>query len=249
MFSPANTKLKKLYKFDSLKPWLRNKRKVFSFDLLSGHSCPFALECFAKVVKTPDGKRIQDGPQARFRCYSASQEVIYANAYNKRKTNMESVRKLTAAQVCKLLMSEAPGNMGVCRIHAAGDFVNQQYFRGWMRFAENCPDVLFYAYTKCLPYWVNCREYIPQNVILTASRGGRKDDMIETHGLRSAVVVYSQNEANSLGLEIDRDDSHASDPNHRESDFALEIHGPQQAGSEAMAAWQKIKTAKKKGPG
>jgi len=241
VFSPANTKLKKLYNFKSLDPWLKNKRKVYSFDLLSGHSCPFAKECHSKVVETPEGLRVQDGLDTLFRCYSASQEAIYRNAYNKRKANMEGVRSLTRAQVCRMLIDNKPKNMGVCRIHAAGDFVNPTYFRGWMSFAEKTPDVLFYAYTKCLPYWVNNRELIPNNVILTASRGGRKDDMIDAHELRSVKVVFSEQEANDLGLEIDQDDSHACNPNKRNSDFALLIHGIQPKGSKSAEALSTLK--------
>ena len=245
-FSPANTKLKKLYKFDALKPYLANKRKVYSFDMLSGWSCPFAADCFSKAVDTPDGRRIQDGPHTKFRCYSASQEAQYPDTYNKRHENMTDVRGKTKAQLVRLLLDVAPANMGVCRIHSAGDFINQEYFRAWMHFARKMHTVLFYAYTKCLPYWVHNQNIIPDNVILTASRGGRRDDMIDTHGLRSAVVVYSPQEAESLGLEIDRDDSHASDPNHRNRDFALELHGSQPAGSDAAKAWHKIKTARRK---
>jgi hypothetical protein len=241
MFSPANTKLKKLYNFKDLKPWLKDKRKVYSFDLISGHSCPFAKECYSKVVETPEGLRVQDGIHTLFRCYSASQEAIYRNAYNKRKANMESVRNLTRDKVCRLLMDNKPKNMGVCRIHAAGDFISPTYFRGWMSFAEKTPDVLFYAYTKCLPYWVNNRFSIPDNVILTASRGGRKDDMIEPNNLRSVKVVFSEQEANDLGLEIDQDDSHACNPNKRNDDFALLIHGIQPKGSEAATALQAVK--------
>ena len=40
-----------------------------SLSLLSGHSCPFALDCLAKVdLKT---FKIIDGKDAEFRCFSA----------------------------------------------------------------------------------------------------------------------------------------------------------------------------------
>jgi hypothetical protein len=39
----------------------------------------------------------------------------------------------------------------------------------------------------------------------TASRGGRDDHLIEEHSLRSARVVYSEAEADALGLEIDHE--------------------------------------------
>ena len=241
MFSPANTKLKKLYNFKALNPWLTSKRKVYSFDLLSGHSCPYAKDCHSKVMETENGLRIVDGKHTQFRCYSASQEAIYRNAYNKRKGNMDSVRGLSKSKVCNMLLDNTPKNMGVCRIHAAGDFLSPEYFRGWMSYAAKMPDVLFYAYTKCLPYWVNNQEAIPGNVILTASRGGRKDDMIDTHDLRSVEVVFSEKEAKEKGLEIDQDDSHACDPTKRHKSFALLIHGIQPKGSKAGVALQALK--------
>lgn len=54
---------------------------------------------------------------------------------------------------------------------------------------------------------------------------------------RYSKVVYSQAEANALGLEIDHDDSHC----FADGPFALLIHGMQPAGSNAMAAVQAIK--------
>jgi len=88
-FSNANTKLKKLERF------LDKGKKVYSFDLLSGHSCPFAKDCLSKAVETVDGKRsIKDGPDTLFRCYAASQEVEYTNVYKLRKANFDTIADL-----------------------------------------------------------------------------------------------------------------------------------------------------------
>lgn len=241
MFSPANSKLKKLYKYAPLSPYLTGHRKVYSFDTLAGHACPGALKCKAKAIETDTGRKLVDGPEQQFRCYAASQEVRLTNVYDKHKRNFEAVKRLTTAQLRTLLCTIVPENMGVCRIHSSGDFFNKSYFKGWMEFAALHPDTIFYAYTKSLPYWVEYRSDIPTNMILTASYGGKWDHLILEHGLRSAIVVHDQAEADSMGLEIDRDDSHASDPSRRDSDFALEIHGSQRAGTEAAIAWEKIR--------
>ena len=59
--------------------------------------------------------------------------------------------------------------------------------------------------------------------------------------LRSTKVVFSEAEAEMLGLEIDHDDSHAARPSLRDQDFALLVHGTQPKGSEAATGTKSIK--------
>ena len=244
-FSPANAKLRKLYNNRLMNRWMKNGRKVYSFDLLSGHSCPFAKDCLAKVVIQDDGsKKLVDGPDTEYRCFSASQEVVFPGVYNARSKNFEALRGKTKEQIFSILESELPKDAGVIRIHVAGDFFNAEYFKAWVGLAILNPEILFYAYTKSLPYWVNNRDLIPENMILTASRGGRMDHLIEEDNLRSVKVVFSQYQARKLRLQIDHDDSHAAIPAKAGKDFALLIHGQQKAGSEASKA---ISVLRKKG--
>ena len=61
-FSNANAKIEALKNDAELAEYLTDKRKVYSLDLLSGYSCPFAEACLSKAVVQPNGKRkIQDG--------------------------------------------------------------------------------------------------------------------------------------------------------------------------------------------
>lgn len=241
-FSPANAKLVKLYKNRYLKKWLTNNRKIYSFDLLSGHSCPFAKDCLAKVVLQDDGKKkLVDGPDTEFRCFSASQEVIFPGVYNSRSGNFDLLRKKTTEEMYALIAAHMPKDAGIVRIHVAGDFFNEAYFKAWVGLAILNPEILFYAYTKSLPYWVNNLELIPENMVLTASRGGRMDYMIEAYKLRSVKVVFSQYQARQLRVPIDHDDSHAAIPAKSGKDFALLIHGVQKAGSAAGKAMSKLR--------
>jgi hypothetical protein len=114
-----------------------------------------------------------------------------------------------------------PANLGICRIHVAGDFFNQDYFRAWHLVAEWHPDRLFYAYTKSLSWWVEDRDSLPENFVLTASRGGRQDHLIDQHNLRESKVVFSEAEAEALGYEIDHTDELAAIPEIRDESFAL----------------------------
>ena len=248
-FSKANAKLDQLHDVDELQYWLQDRRKVYSFDLISGWSCPQAKDCLSKVhVINADGKKkLIDGKDCKFRCFSASQEATFPNVYKKRKANFDILRiGQSSYEIASGIADVMPANLGICRIHVAGDFFNQRYFRAWHLVAEWYPDRLFYAYTKSLNFWVEDREHLPKNMVLTASRGGRLDHMIDEHNLRESVVVYSEQQADDLGLVIDHDDSHAAIPSQRNNSFALLIHGQQPKGSKASEAIKELKKNKVK---
>jgi hypothetical protein len=246
-FSNANAKTEALKKVPELAEYLKDKRKIYSLDLLSGYSCPYAKACLSKAVVQSDGRRkIKDGVHNEFRCFSASQEVQYTNVFNSRKHNFDLLRQSNNMDL--LLMDSLPKNAGIVRIHVAGDFFNSDYMWAWWLTASENPNILFYAYTKSLRYWYDVVLQMPilDNFILTASYGGRDDhliDMTEDIGekLRSAKVVFSEAEAEKLGLEIDHDDSHAARPSLRNQDFALLVHGTQPKGSEAAKALKELK--------
>jgi hypothetical protein len=244
-FSNANAKIERLENVESLRPYLGNSKEIYSFDLLSGHSCPFANDCLSKAIQALDGNRtIQDGKNTKFRCFSASQEVQYTNVYNLRSNNFEALRGLKTVEGIAYAIEDAlPDNAGIVRIHVAGDFFNIAYFKAWLQVIANNPDTLFYAYTKSVPYWIQLRDEIEalSNLVLTASRGGKYDRFIDEFKLREAIVVFSESEAFELGLEIDHDDSHAADPSRRHQSFSLLIHGTQPKGSDAAAALTALK--------
>ena len=248
-FSDANNKLKALYDVPELQVWL-DGRQVYSLDLISGWSCPFAKECLSKVYETGNltksgnpQVKLRDGKDTLFRCFSASQEALLPNVYRRRKHNYDSLRGLHLNDMIHRLNTDLPEDTGILRWHVGGDFFNSDYFFAAINVAMMNPDKLFYAYTKSLRYWLKYREYTEQihNFVLTASRGGRDDHLIGQEFLRESVVVFSEAEAAEKGLEIDHDDSHAAVPSWRVNDFALLIHGVQPAGSEAARALSALK--------
>lgn len=241
-FSEANAKIEALSNVQELSEnYLDAGRKVYSFDLLSGFSCPFANECLSRAIVIDGKRKIKDGPNTQFRCFSASQEVQYTNVYNLRKNNFDTLRSMKRDDMVSAIESALPDDAGIVRIHVAGDFFNQDYFDAWIQTANDNPSVLFYAYTKSLQYWVNRLGVLPYNFVLTASRGGRLDHLIDSHNLRTATVVFSESEAYNLGLDIDHDDSHAARPSMRNQAFALLIHGTQPKDSDAAKALQVLK--------
>ena len=246
-FAPANGKLKKLYKNPRLAKWLERKingkkAKVYSLSILAGVDCPFANDCKSRAKVLENGKRtIEDGPNTKFRCFSASQETQYDHVYEGRKHNHDILHACENRwDMADAIESAIPGDAAIVRIHVSGDFFNYEYFMAWLIVASRRPDILFYAYTKSLPYYTRSREYIPDNLRITASRGGKRDDMIDSFSLKEAVVVYSQEEAEEKGLVIDDDDSHAADPTVDYS-FALLIHGTQPPKSRASKMLQLLR--------
>jgi hypothetical protein len=232
-FSEANAKTEKLRDIPELARYLAGGNKVYSFDLLAGWSCPFAEKCLSKVYIENGKRRLQDGPNTQFRCFSASQEIAYTNTYNARKHNFDILRKLHLNDMVYQLDRSIPKNCGICRIHVSGDFFSPDYMFAWINMAMRYKYILFYAYTKSIPYWIKHREYIKSlpNFILTASYGGRYDRLIGKHRLRYSKVVFTESDAGNLP--IDHDDSHAAT---KGGNFALLLHGVQPAGTPAAKA-------------
>ncbi len=238
MFSEENAKTR------NLRP-LANGGKVYSLDLPAGQTCPGANICKSRVVVSSDGKKsVKDGPNCEFRCFSASNEVVYPQTYTKRQANLAKLRGCrTPHQVARLLLSELPKNAGIVRLHVSGDFYSKVYLRGVLLAAKQTPQVRWYAYTKSLHLWEDVPMKDPQNgvvtdnVFLTASIGGKHDALIAKLNLRSCKVVLSEEEAENLGLPIDHTDEHAATSG---GPFAVLIHGTQPKGSKASKAWYGI---------
>lgn len=219
--------MKQLLKFSPGNAKLVN---IPSFNLPASYACPFALECRSQSDKVTG--KITDGKDLKFRCFSATQENVFPQTRAQRHHNFDLIRKLkTAEEMANLICESLPKEKyNIIRIHVSGDFFNQTYFDAWMLVASRNPDRVFYAYTKSLTYWVNRIGFLPPNLSLTASWGGKNDNLITNYNLKSVVVVGSYEQAEELGLEIDHDDSHAFDSS--KGSFALLIHGTQPVGSE-----------------
>lgn len=175
-----------------------------------------------------------------------SQEVRSPSLYNLTRHNRDALGKAGSYKGMRDLIVEGltdvfkRDEIKAVRVHVGGDFFHQDYFDAWMVAASRFPNKTFYAYTKSLRMWISAkdRDLIPENFKLTASAGGKEDELIEKHNLRKVQVVYHPEEAEALNLVIDHDDTHAMGD---EGDFALLIHGPQRAGSDASKSQSKLK--------
>jgi hypothetical protein len=169
---------------------------VYEFNLPTGTTCPFALECKV-VVDRLTGKF--DVTKGQYRCYAASAERFPA-VRNHRWNNFEYVKNNNIPII--------PKNCKSIRIHSSGDFFNQKYFDMWIEIAKNNPEIEMWAYTKSLKYWVNRINDIPNNLILTASYGGKNDYLINEYNLKN-VKVYNSIEDVPIERPIDKNDDYA----------------------------------------
>ena len=81
----------------------------------------------------------------------------------------------------------------------------------WLEIARENTEVELWAYTKSLRYWVNRIDQIPANLVLTASYGGRNDELIDQYNLKHVKVVKDIEETN--GGNVDYNDDIARIPN------------------------------------
>ena len=232
-FGEPNAKLKKMTKKLGV--------KLITFTLPAGYTCPGAKDCLSRADRVTG--KVTDGADTVFRCFMASAE---ARSPSLRKNVWHNLELIKAAlndgweKCADLICASLPAKFDVARVHVGGDYFNKEYLRAWVEVARRNPDKVFYSYSKSLHLMLEWA--LPSNLVLTASRGGKHDELIDAAGWKEAVVVYSEEEAEERGLEIDHDDSHAA---FGKEDFALLIHGTQPKGSAASIALQKLKKGSK----
>lgn len=211
---------------------------AYTLSFPAGKSCPFADKCLS-TVKIVNGKRkIQDGKNTEWRCFSASQEALYKNVYENRNHNFDLLRGKTQDEMYNIFKSSMPEKLKILRLHVSGDIFSENYLKVLIRIAKEHQNILFYGYTKSLNFWVKNINDIPENLILTASRGGKWDNLIDKYKLKYAEVVFSEEEAKEKKLKIDHDDSLAY---LGKESFALLIHGNQPKESLAGKAVQALR--------
>jgi hypothetical protein len=152
-------------------------------------------------------------------------------------------------KLVELIQSSLPVKAKCIRLHVSGDFSTYNYFLAWLEIARKNPNILFYAYTKSIPFWVKSINDIPENMVLTASRGGYKDNLIDEYKLRNVTVVHESEEcelvvkaknknkmpkgSKYVGMPIDHNDSRAALPKWKNVNFCLIVHSIQPKNSDA----------------
>jgi len=188
---------------------------------------------------------VTKGKDSEFDCFAANQEMQYdalrANRWHNFDLLIEAGKEGGAEAQADLIVKSlehffyTEGAKNEVRIHESGDFYNGEYLRAWMLTAQRMPDVKFYAYTKSVPYVAAMEKLLANipNLSITLSQGGKKDDEIDNLDIKTSRVFNTPEAILKSGLILDLDDNLAKEKGGREKDFALLIHGTQEAGEKS----------------
>jgi len=163
-----NSKLKKTS--------IENNMRVLNFSLpayktITGKTvCPFAKDCIKY-------------------CYAQKGNYKYPsvikglnNRYELSKT-AEFVPKMNAT-----IILERPTHV---RIHDSGDFYSIAYLNKWVQIANDNKEVIFYAYTKSIKFFIDGLK-LPKNLKIIFSEGSKTDNLINTSKHRHARIFKSK---------------------------------------------------------
>lgn len=122
-------------------------------------------------------------------CYAGQGRMQMPMALALREQNLELLNKMTPTRVRDALLEDIDSfrNLTHIRIHDSGDFFKRWYYRAWVKVAMGVPDVIFYAYTKSLPFidW----DSHPTNFRLVQSMGGKRDHEINMERPHSRIFA------------------------------------------------------------
>lgn len=213
---------------------------TLTFALPSGHTCPGALHCLAMADRVTG--KLTDGPHQQFRCHEASIENFRSNVRSARWRNFELLKNLGSAEQAELLLAGIAARRDHKSTHVrwftGGDLYSAALRDAIFLVCRQTPGLIHYFYTKNLPLLVPTLDrsiYVPPNLRITASWGGKFDHLIEAGFFpRTARVLHTREEAQALGLAIDFNDQLAwqDEPTH----FCHLTHGNQPSGSAAKLA-------------
>lgn len=221
-------------------------KNVSIFSLPAGFSCPGSHLCQAFSNRLTG--KITDGENQQFRCYAASMEAIYPTLRSHLWDNFELIKNCKNKEEITALFERDGPKWGILRIGVSGDYFSQMYFDAIIDLAKRNPALLVYSYTKSLHFWVARLGQIPKNFVLTASRGGKYDYLIEKYKLKEVSVIKDLKTVKSViqkiqsgkpPKNIDFDDKLAQNPKVKK--FKILLHGTQSPKTQSSQSWQLIK--------
>ena len=171
-----NAKMKKTSK--------ENKAKIFNFSIPAYKTkegkitCPFADSCvkycYAQKGNYTRFPKIQELMEQKYKISKTNNFIPLMN---------EEIIKKKATHI---------------RIHDSGDFYSPAYLNKWVDIATQNKEVIFYAYTKSIKFFVNGLK-LPKNLKIIFSEGSKTDNLINTAKHRHARIFKSKELLNAAG--------------------------------------------------
>jgi hypothetical protein len=157
---------------------IKNNARVLNFSLPAYKSkkgktiCPFAKDCI-KYCYAQKGNytfpSVRKGLNRRYELTKTNEFIPMMNA---------------------TITLERPTHV---RIHDSGDFYSIDYLNKWLQIANDNKDVIFYAYTKSIPFFKGAIQgkpiiKVPENLKIIFSEGSKKDILINNNKDRHAKI-------------------------------------------------------------
>ena len=163
---------------------IKNNTKIFNFSIpayktKSGKvTCPFAAACVKYCyAKKGNYTRFPIVQQLMEQKYEISKQTNFNSLMN------EEIRKKKAKYI---------------RIHDSGDFYSIKYLQKWVQIAEYNKEVIFYAYTKSIKFFVDGL-LLPDNMKIIFSEGSKHDQLINVREHRHARIFKDLDTLNASG--------------------------------------------------
>lgn len=102
--------------------------EIYCFSIPSGKTCPGKTKACSEV------------------CYASKGFYHMSNVQESLQDNWKATKR--ASFVSKMVAEIRGRHIQLVRIHVAGDFYNAAYVNKWVEIAKQCPDTVFYAYTR-----------------------------------------------------------------------------------------------------
>ena len=170
---------------------LKNNSKIFNFSIpayktKSGKStCPFAggcqKYCYAQKGNYTRFPIVQELMEQKYKISKTADFIPLMN---------EEIQKKKATHI---------------RIHDSGDFYSPIYLQKWIDIAVQNTNVIFYAYTKSIKFFIDGL-LLPKNLKIIFSEGSKIDNLIDVKKHRHARIFKSKELLSAAGY-IDASDN------------------------------------------
>ena len=162
---------------------IKNNTKIFNFSIPAYKTkagkvvCPFAggcqKYCYAQKGNYTRFPIVQELMEQKYKISKTEEFIPLMN---------EEIQKKKAKYI---------------RIHDSGDFYSIAYLLKWIQIANENKDVIFYAYTKSIPFFKGAINK-PDNLKVIFSEGSKIDSLIDVKKDRHARIFKGSNALNDL---------------------------------------------------